>query len=82
VWLLPLRKPVVDANDHLRLAYWSGNDALQGAVLAVPSTVTLAPSDASNMGDGDGSHASIHRVHGTNATESVRQSRSVNNQRW
>jgi len=30
VWMLPLRKAVVDAEGHLRLAYWPGNDAAKG----------------------------------------------------
>jgi len=29
-WLPPLKKAVVDANGHLRLGYWLGNDALKG----------------------------------------------------
>jgi hypothetical protein len=28
-WLLPLRKPVVDADGHLRLSWWPGNEALK-----------------------------------------------------
>lgn len=30
VWLLPMRKAVVDEKGHLRLGYWHGNDALKG----------------------------------------------------
>ena len=29
-WMLPLRKPVVDDNGHLRLSWWEGNNALKG----------------------------------------------------
>ena len=29
-WLLPLRKPIVDPEDHLRLAWWKGNERLKG----------------------------------------------------
>jgi hypothetical protein len=34
-WLPPLKRAVVDAGGHLRLGYWKGNDALQGAPLDV-----------------------------------------------
>ena len=34
-WLLPLRKPVVDAAGHLRLGWWPGNEAMKGAELAL-----------------------------------------------
>ncbi|MHB8969254.1 MAG: hypothetical protein ACYC3X_03515 [Pirellulaceae bacterium] len=37
-WLPPLKKAVVDPGGHLRLGYWKGNDALQGA----PVTVDLS----------------------------------------
>lgn len=33
-WLLPLRKPVVDGDGHLRMAWWKGNEALKGRPLA------------------------------------------------
>jgi hypothetical protein len=33
--LLPLRKPVVDADGHLRLGYWKNNDAAKGRPLAL-----------------------------------------------
>jgi hypothetical protein len=33
-WLLPLRKPVVDKNGHLRMAWWKGNETLKGRPLA------------------------------------------------
>lgn len=32
VWMLPLRKPVVDVNGALRLSFWRGNQMLLGAV--------------------------------------------------
>ncbi len=34
-WLPPLKRAVVDAGGHLRLAYWKGNDALQTAPVNV-----------------------------------------------
>ncbi|MBL9215339.1 MAG: hypothetical protein JNG83_07680 [Opitutaceae bacterium] len=34
-WLLPLRKPIVDAAGHLRLGWWPGNEALKGERLAL-----------------------------------------------
>lgn len=41
VWMLPLRKPVVDRAGDLRLGYWPGNDALLGATIAgAPPLVT------------------------------------------
>lgn len=36
VWMLPLRKAVVDSEGHLRLAYWPGNDAARGAKISAP----------------------------------------------
>ena len=33
VYLLPFRQPVLDAEGHLRLGHWSGNEALKGAQL-------------------------------------------------
>ena len=33
--LLPLRKPVVDADGHLRLGYWKNNDAAKGGPLVL-----------------------------------------------
>lgn len=35
VWLLPLRKAVVDADGHLRPGYWRGNDAAKGDPLTL-----------------------------------------------
>eukprot|EP00039_Didymoeca_costata_P000791 m.47268 g.47268 ORF g.47268 m.47268 type:complete len:668 (-) comp10475_c0_seq1:37-2040(-) len=35
VWLLPLRKPVVDENGHLRLQFWEGNTALTGTSIPI-----------------------------------------------
>ena len=29
-WMLPLRRPVVDKDGHLRLGWWKGNEALKG----------------------------------------------------
>jgi len=34
-WLPPLKRAVVDANGHLRLGYWKGNDVLQAVPLNV-----------------------------------------------
>jgi hypothetical protein len=34
-WMLPLRKPVVDKDGHLRLGWWAGNEALKGKPLAI-----------------------------------------------
>jgi hypothetical protein len=33
--MLPLRKPVVDKNGHLRLGWWKGNEALKGKPLTL-----------------------------------------------
>lgn len=41
VWMLPLRKPLIDASGDLRLAYWRANDALLGPPL--PSFSQHAP---------------------------------------
>lgn len=35
IWMAPLKKAVVDDGGHLRLGYWSGNDALRGDAVAV-----------------------------------------------
>jgi len=44
VWMLPMRKPIVDAKGVLRLAYWDGNDALQAENFPLnfsrPKTIT------------------------------------------
>ncbi len=37
-WLLPLRKPVLDAGGHLRLGWWKGNETLKGKPLALSMT--------------------------------------------
>lgn len=34
-WLLPLRKPIVDKDGHLRLGWWKGNEAIKGEPLAI-----------------------------------------------
>jgi len=40
--MLPLRKPVVDKDGHLRLGWWKGNEALKGKALKLEkNTVTL-----------------------------------------
>jgi hypothetical protein len=47
VWLLPLRRAVVDAEGHLRLGYWPKNDAAKGPSLDLriheSRTVASAP---------------------------------------
>ena len=40
VWMLPLRKAVVDAQGHLRLAYWPGNEAAKGSRIS-PDKLTF-----------------------------------------
>lgn len=35
VWLLPMRKAVLDKKGHLRLEYWQGNEVLKGKELPV-----------------------------------------------
>lgn len=37
VWMLPLRKAVVDGEGHLRLGYWPGNEAAKGERLPLAS---------------------------------------------
>ena len=34
-WMLPLRRPVVDKDGHLRLGWWKGNEALKGRLLTL-----------------------------------------------
>ena len=53
VWMLPLRRPSVDVDGHLRLVYWEGNEGLKGTALppapplpALTRDVRLAPTDA------------------------------------
>lgn len=36
IWLLPMRKAVVDAAGHLRLGYWEGNELVKGREIPVP----------------------------------------------
>ena len=44
-WFLPMRKAVVDAQGHLRLAYWNQNDLAKGAEISadVPQNVVTFP---------------------------------------
>ena len=35
VWMAPLKKAVVDAEGHIRLGYWSGNESLKGKELPI-----------------------------------------------
>ena len=46
VWFLPMRKAIVDAQGHLRLAYWKQNDLAKGTELnvdAAKNTVAFPP---------------------------------------
>lgn len=46
VWFLPMRKAIVDAQGHLRLAYWKQNDLAKGVELNVDTsknTVAFPP---------------------------------------
>lgn len=46
VWFLPMRKAIVDAAGHLRLAYWDGNDRAKGEVVQIDAsknTVAFPP---------------------------------------
>ena len=40
VYLLPFRQPIIDQAEHLRLAHWSGNEALKGSPLPPPTLST------------------------------------------
>jgi len=40
-WLLPFRKPFIDADHHLRLGWWKGNENLKGDVLSLKSSSLL-----------------------------------------
>lgn len=53
VWLIPLRRAVVDADGHLRLHWWEGNDALKGETLPASwSLLSLnAPPDELKEGE-------------------------------
>lgn len=37
-WMLPMRKPVVDANGHLRLTWWSANELLKEKPISLAKT--------------------------------------------
>ncbi len=41
IWLLPLRKAVVDEAGHLRLGYWEGNDQVKGPALPITKDMQL-----------------------------------------
>jgi len=51
-WLPPLKRAVVDTGGHLRLGYWKGNDALQGALLNVDLGKFQKVHPAETQGDG------------------------------
>ena len=38
VWLLPFRQPILDKDEHLRLAHWQGNIKMRGDELALEAT--------------------------------------------
>ena len=40
-WLLPLRKPILDQDGHLRLTWWPGNERLKGEPLHLDETLIL-----------------------------------------
>jgi hypothetical protein len=54
VWMLPLRKPLVDASGTLRLAYWPPNDGLLGPPLA---DATPPPSQRTTVSCSAGGHS-------------------------
>jgi hypothetical protein len=62
VWLLPFRKPVLDAAEHLRLAHWSGNDKMRGTKLQLGSTTISVRAASTNLSAAfiDGSEAWDH----------------------
>eukprot|EP00935_MAST-01C_sp_MAST-1C-sp1_P002520 g2520.t1 len=46
VWLLPFRKPVLDADGHMRLQHWEGNERMKGERIAgVAPTLTVTVTD-------------------------------------
>ena len=48
-WLAPLKKVVVDAQGHLGLAYWPGNDAMKGKPIRVTSPGPLTVDGSGGM---------------------------------
>ncbi len=42
IWLLPLRKAVVDEFGHLRQGYWHGNDAVKGTEIPLTDSFRVA----------------------------------------
>ena len=58
VWLLPLREPSIDAQGHLRLGFWSGNEKLKGASLDIAAT--LKPAAGADVAWIDGSETWDH----------------------
>jgi hypothetical protein len=51
-WLLPLRRPVVDAAGRLRLGWWPGNEALKGRRLPLPRPAVTVKSGRAPDGYG------------------------------
>ena len=46
VWMLPMRKPVIDAAGRLRLGYWEANDKLKGKPLLLNTSSTSSTSSS------------------------------------
>ena len=40
-WMLPLRKPVVDVDGHLRLGWWPGNERLKDTAIALSESSVM-----------------------------------------
>lgn len=55
-WLAPLKRAAVDAEGHLRLTYWSGNEALKGRSVPVVAAEARAADDPAAR-DGAGAPA-------------------------
>jgi hypothetical protein len=48
-WLLPLRKPIIDQDGHLRLAWWPGNERLKDEYLVLnEKSLSLRHADVTN----------------------------------
>jgi hypothetical protein len=47
IWMAPLKKAVMDADGHLQLGYWSGNDQVKGKQIEISlaSSVRVFPGD-------------------------------------
>lgn len=49
VWLLPFRQPILDEDDHLRLAHWDGNSKMKGDKIAIDDTITCSKDSDSGL---------------------------------